>query len=78
MPGFDGTGPRGLGPITGGGRGFCAPSLGRGFAGAYCASFSAMSAQVELELLRHEFAFLQRELEVIEPRIKTTEEEKSK
>jgi hypothetical protein len=23
MPGFDGTGPRGLGPITGGGRGFC-------------------------------------------------------
>lgn len=24
MPGFDGTGPRGLGPMTGGGRGFCA------------------------------------------------------
>lgn len=23
MPGFDGTGPRGLGPLTGGGRGFC-------------------------------------------------------
>ncbi len=23
MPGFDGTGPRGNGPITGGGRGFC-------------------------------------------------------
>jgi hypothetical protein len=23
MPGFDGTGPRGLGPMTGGGRGFC-------------------------------------------------------
>jgi hypothetical protein len=23
MPGFDGTGPRGYGPITGGGRGFC-------------------------------------------------------
>jgi hypothetical protein len=23
MPGFDGTGPQGLGPITGGGRGFC-------------------------------------------------------
>jgi hypothetical protein len=27
MPGFDGTGPRGLGPITGGGRGFCAVPL---------------------------------------------------
>ena len=27
MPGFDGTGPRGLGPMTGGGRGFCAVPL---------------------------------------------------
>lgn len=24
MPGFDGTGPAGMGPMTGGGRGFCA------------------------------------------------------
>ena len=24
MPGFDGTGPMGMGPMTGGGRGFCA------------------------------------------------------
>jgi hypothetical protein len=29
MPGYDGTGPRGMGPLTGGGRGFCSP-LGRG------------------------------------------------
>ena len=27
MPGFDGTGPRGMGPMTGGGRGFCAVLL---------------------------------------------------
>jgi len=27
MPGFDGTGPRGLGPFTGGGRGYCALRL---------------------------------------------------
>ena len=27
MPGFDGTGPRGMGPMTGGGRGFCATPL---------------------------------------------------
>ena len=26
MPGFDGTGPRGLGPMTGGRRGFCNPN----------------------------------------------------
>ena len=25
MPGFDGTGPRGMGPMTGGGRGLCGP-----------------------------------------------------
>jgi len=25
MPRFDGTGPRGIGPMTGGGRGFCSP-----------------------------------------------------
>ncbi len=41
MPGFDGTGPGGMGPMTGGGRGFCNPAgaggslfgrgLGRGF-----------------------------------------------
>lgn len=29
MPGFDGTGPRGMGPMTGGGRGFCGPRGGR-------------------------------------------------
>ncbi len=37
MPGFDGTGPRGQGPMTGGGRGYCAipgsvnPALARGY-----------------------------------------------
>ena len=25
MPGLDGTGPAGMGPMTGGGRGFCSP-----------------------------------------------------
>ena len=25
MPAFDGTGPRGMGPMTGGGRGWCNP-----------------------------------------------------
>ncbi len=25
MPGFDGTGPSGMGPMTGGSRGFCSP-----------------------------------------------------
>ena len=29
MPGFDGTGPMGMGPMTGGGRGFCALPVGQ-------------------------------------------------
>lgn len=29
MPGLDGTGPRGLGPMTGGGRGYCTLPAGR-------------------------------------------------
>lgn len=33
MPGFDRTGPRGAGPITGGGRGFCAIPVGNRFLG---------------------------------------------
>ena len=28
MPGFNGTGPAGMGPMTGGGRGFCVMPLG--------------------------------------------------
>ncbi|MBU4376633.1 MAG: DUF5320 family protein [Candidatus Omnitrophica bacterium] len=28
MPGFDGTGPMGMGPMTGGGRGFCVTTAG--------------------------------------------------
>jgi hypothetical protein len=43
MPGFNGTGPWGMGPMTGGGRGFCAVpirrtwpmSAGRGLASPY-------------------------------------------
>ena len=37
MPGFDGTGPMGAGPMTGGGRGYCSPYgrsyVSRGFGG---------------------------------------------
>jgi len=34
MPGFDGTGPGGMGPMTGGGRGLCSPwGIRAGFAG---------------------------------------------
>ena len=35
MPGYDGTGPRGMGPMTGGGRGYCAVPAGRAPAGRF-------------------------------------------
>ena len=36
MPGFDGTGPLGQGPMTGGGRGYCAiPVIGTNFHPVY-------------------------------------------
>lgn len=41
MPGFDGTGPMGMGPRTGGGRGFCSPVAGYAAYGGYpCAANS--------------------------------------
>jgi hypothetical protein len=35
MPGLDGTGPAGVGPMTGGGRGFCSPWGIGAITGAY-------------------------------------------
>ena len=43
MPGFDGTGPRGMGPMTGGGRGFCSPW---GIGAAFRAGVSPFYRQV--------------------------------
>jgi uncharacterized protein DUF5320 len=31
MPGYNGTGPQGMGPRTGGGRGYCAPGTGTAY-----------------------------------------------
>ena len=40
MPGFDGTGPRGQGPRTGGRRGVCSPGTGAApYGGNYCGGF---------------------------------------
>jgi hypothetical protein len=81
MPGFDGTGPRGLGPMTGGGRGFCAVprsrlnaiNRGRRVLGRYGPGYPYLSADEELELLKGDLDLLQKELESIESRIKNIE-----
>jgi len=46
MPGMDGTGPRGLGPMTGGGRGWCNPSfagLGTSYGVPYSGPYGGVS-----------------------------------
>ena len=56
MPGFDGTGPCGRGPMTGGGRGYCAvPQPGR--------------SERELDSLKTQAQILRRQLEQIEASI---------
>ena len=79
MPGFDGTGPRGIGPMTGGGRGFCSPYGvrvawlpygGRRWAG-YGYPFEAVpTREQDIDYLRDEAQALKRTLEGIDARIK--------
>jgi len=85
MPGFDGTGPAGMGPMTGGGRGFCAIPLrpawptypGMGFhtprwgTPYYGAQPFApgVTREQELELLKNESQALREGLKGVEARI---------
>ena len=85
MPGFDGTGPRGMGPMTGGGRGYCSPSgtrtvwqpygarrwprYGYGYGYGYPAS-PVPTREQEIDILRNEAQTLRRNLEEIDARIK--------
>jgi hypothetical protein len=85
MPGFDGTGPMGMGAMTGGGRGFCSPrggSPGR-YAFPQRANFTyprygaygfrpfapRISREQELEFLKREALTLRDELKELETEI---------
>jgi hypothetical protein len=90
MPGFDGTGPRGMGPMTGGGRGFCSPwgigaanrsygfpqRFGYGYPNAYPSAQSAprMTREQEIDFLSSQSQALKTQLEQIEARISQLEE----
>jgi hypothetical protein len=92
MPGFDGTGPNGMGPMTGGGRGFCGPrGVGvRNYAfprwvpyaypryGAYGFSpfVSLMSREQDLEFLKGQAEALKNELNKLETEIEKLSAEK--
>ena len=85
MPGFDGTGPNGMGPMTGGGRGFCgswgagrrnytfrrqAPYAYPHYGGYGYGSFAPrMSRDQELEFLKSQAEALKQELEQLEAEI---------
>jgi len=79
MPGFDGTGPRGMGPMTGGGRGFCSPggtrAARRPYGGRRWAGYGYPFGPVppreqEVDFLREEAQSLRRALEEIDARLK--------
>ena len=87
MPRFNGTGPRGFGPMTGRGMGPCAPGyglgrgmgLGRGygwqdFYPTY--PYRNMTQKEELEVLENESESLKEELEGIKERIVELKAEK--
>jgi hypothetical protein len=82
MPGFDGTGPRGMGPMTGGGRGFCAVPLpaawptymGTGAYRSYGLPWATpfappMTREQELDFLKTQAQGMRGQLEQIEARI---------
>lgn len=72
MPFYDGTGPRGMGPMTGRGLGPCGRGLGlrRGYGRRYAYSPSKTS---ERELLKEDKELLEKELEEINKRLKELE-----
>ena len=49
MPRFDGTGPRGMGPMTGGGRGYCVVPLSTPEAGLDSLKSQAHALKTQLE-----------------------------
>ncbi len=85
MPGFDGTGPNGMGPMTGGGRGFCSPrrSIPQQYTGSRSAYYAfprygtygfrpfipRVTREQELEFLKGQAEALRDELKELETEI---------
>jgi len=87
MPGFDRTGPGGMGPMTGGGRGLCNPAGGYrrfspGFRGSvwynrgYAAPAQPDFDRMDLEGLKNQTEALKKELQALERQIENLSGEK--
>jgi len=83
MPGFDGTGPAGMGPMTGGGRGkgrgmgmVSGIGIGGGIKPIERTSASAVGKEQDLEKLKSEAEAVAQQLSDIQLRIKELEEKK--
>jgi hypothetical protein len=81
MPGFDGTGPGGMGPMTGGGRGFCGipgygmpwgtPYYGAGPPASGAMPFAPqMPRDQELAFLKTQAQAMREQLEQIQARVR--------
>jgi len=67
MPGFDGTGPRGMGPMTGGGRGVCVLKMPAGPAEPVTAIAGRAAVPVSMQLPpQAELAFLRGQARQVE------------
>ena len=74
MPGFDGTGPRGMGPMTGRGLGPC--GCGRGFRRGFGRGFWAEpTKEQEIADLKAEKGIIEQELESIKKRLSELEKQ---
>ena len=69
MPGFNRTGPSGLGPRTGRGFGPCGQGLRRGM-GCSMGYRAPITSNQEKEILTEDMNFLQEEIKAIKERIK--------
>jgi len=72
MPGFNGTGPRGMGPMTGRGMGYCAVPL-PGSRYVSPAVYNRGGRRDELSYLKEEARLIREQIEQIETRIKALE-----
>ena len=85
MPRMNGTGPVGMGPMTGWGRGPCGErfgplgwgrGLGRIMCGWFNRSYQRMDGEEKKELLRDEIADLKEELAIVKKELESLEKEK--